>query len=905
MKLARQALVGWLCCHALSCVDLPYVEPGICGNGVLDPGEDCDSYAPAELHQRCLPPGSPGACHFDCSPSDATVDAEPDRPSCPEAMSCGLDGICRASSGLDFETWGSYPSVQANSLLSGDLDGNGYADLLLLGNPNHQWETVPRVLFFDDEGAKDTLYEPQTAMRSLSLSPLIPTPMGERAREQIVGVTHFGIAALESNSAQEVFSVPNPLHSMPDNWKYRMARVRGVSDSPLHERVLIYDAEGNLSAGYSPPLLAIMGRSVDEMSGDLVAGNFVDSDDSPCDELTVAFHGDSAVYGLSICDTAGRFVDSPVSPHSVASLPNGAGNIVNHTLALIDDDAHLDLLVITDTETTPVYVAFGRGDGTFVANPAYPNVTQGVLWPVAGPLETLTAEDARICSEPWWLGNDAPLAIGDLNADGHSDWVLPRGLAMRTERIAFDVTNGRVGLEVCAGNVPFGRTWSIAAIADLNSDGRADLVAGSSRSSGLDLLLATGLDRLNPFEIRTSGPVQHLITGDYNGDLTPDVAFVQELPVESGVASFTHSLAIAFGEYRGIPQEPISVARFATLSVEQLMSANYETDDGIEEIGLLTRNPDHFAQQLTLFIGNGGHHPISSLGLWAFTEQMAPEVGIPITATVGRFLDLNSPSILALASDDCPAQPCPNRLWFVHNNSGTLEQPIFSTELAPTIAGVDDPSAARAVYLIAGPLGRSKNGATQFDDALLLAPSSDPEELGVWRVGLPDPIANEFEPFESPETPLVTIFGVLTPSSAPTLVDLDGDGLRDLVLLLRDPAQGEQRLHVVWNGPSSFDNENVQELSLADAAVNGLAVGNFPLGQRLYAVTTEGVFRIEATEAREVTQSQVYGPRYNGHMPVRGGNALVVEDLTGDGLPDLAVSGTGGLRIYSGIPDIQ
>ncbi|HEY5956537.1 MAG TPA: hypothetical protein VIV60_08295, partial [Polyangiaceae bacterium] len=74
-----------------ACVDLPYVEPGVCGNGVTEPGEDCDSYAIAG--QRCRAAGEAKECRYDCAIPDAA--ATWSKPQCPDGWSCGIDGICR------------------------------------------------------------------------------------------------------------------------------------------------------------------------------------------------------------------------------------------------------------------------------------------------------------------------------------------------------------------------------------------------------------------------------------------------------------------------------------------------------------------------------------------------------------------------------------------------------------------------------------------------------------------------------------------------------------------------------------------------------------------------------------------------------------------------------------------
>ena len=40
----------------VSCADLPPIEPGQCGNGVVDPGEQCDTFATAGQGTVCGEP---------------------------------------------------------------------------------------------------------------------------------------------------------------------------------------------------------------------------------------------------------------------------------------------------------------------------------------------------------------------------------------------------------------------------------------------------------------------------------------------------------------------------------------------------------------------------------------------------------------------------------------------------------------------------------------------------------------------------------------------------------------------------------------------------------------------------------------------------------------------------------
>jgi hypothetical protein len=69
---------------ATSCTPLGDVPSGVCGNGVLEPGEDCDAVTPS-----CGRPDTTAACRVVCAADRA----------CPSGLACGVDGVCRTPSG--------------------------------------------------------------------------------------------------------------------------------------------------------------------------------------------------------------------------------------------------------------------------------------------------------------------------------------------------------------------------------------------------------------------------------------------------------------------------------------------------------------------------------------------------------------------------------------------------------------------------------------------------------------------------------------------------------------------------------------------------------------------------------------------------------------------------------------
>jgi hypothetical protein len=68
------------------CKDLPDIAPGVCGNHVLEAGEECDSADPS-----CAPAGTIDACHTHCVA---------DGGACPTGESCADTGFCRPTANV-------------------------------------------------------------------------------------------------------------------------------------------------------------------------------------------------------------------------------------------------------------------------------------------------------------------------------------------------------------------------------------------------------------------------------------------------------------------------------------------------------------------------------------------------------------------------------------------------------------------------------------------------------------------------------------------------------------------------------------------------------------------------------------------------------------------------------------
>jgi hypothetical protein len=183
-----------------------------------------------------------------------------------------------------------------------------------------------------------------------------------------------------------------------------------------------------------------------------------------------------------------------------------SGGIGPRSLTAVDlrGDGKIDVLVANSGDIDGNFyssgsldVLLGKGDGTFQSPVTYsvgPNPWSLAVADVNGDgkLDALVADAC-------WCGHDADLAVLLGNGDGTFQ-----------PAVTYD-----------SGNID---TFSIA-VADVNGDGNADLLAGSLGTNALSILLGNGNGTFQPavtFDTGASG-IYSVATADVNGDGKPDV----------------------------------------------------------------------------------------------------------------------------------------------------------------------------------------------------------------------------------------------------------------------------------------------------------------------------------------------------------------------------------------------
>ncbi len=327
-------------------------------------------------------------------------------------------------------------------------------------------------------------------------------------------------------------------------------------------------------------------------------------------DVAISNAGNPSTLKVLLNNAAGVLLAPSVIPLANGALP------ADVELADLDGDGDRDLVT---TSGTNLAVLLNNGSATFAGPQLYPaqsnllvvrlgdwnndNRPDAAVVKTAGAVAVMLNNGSGAFGAPNnVLGNTSTvsdLVVGDLNGDSRPD-------------LASDNHSGDVRVCLGLGGGAFGPQttfisggWSGLAIADVDGDGRADVVAARDQPNQLAVLLGDGHGNLGN-GIPESLAASEFVWGDFNGDGRVDVAGPR--PTSSQIAV---RLALPTG---GFGPETL----FADGSPNSLAAAGYVDADA--NLDLLTRGGDKIVRVL-FGDGAGGFAAPVSAGLFTLTNQ--------------------------------------------------------------------------------------------------------------------------------------------------------------------------------------------------------------------------------------------------------------------------------------------
>jgi hypothetical protein len=672
--------------------------------------------------------------------------------------------------------------------------------------------------------------------------------------------SNFRVGLLPGNSARQL--IPASFSSyVVANSAIRLVTARDDQVGGATPLVAITALDG-VEGLYAPDLTngglllrAELPRPLRDLVGAPISADLFPGRDSPCAEVIVAYRGASSFKVYDMCEVGSEssilteVIWRDVPREQTVRLPDGLRIDAAPLVADMNGDGHLDVLIGANQH--PYLVP---NDGQALA--ALATDLQIEFLGSDGPV-LLTSPDILM-----------PLAVGDFSNDGVADLVTPellftsRVLASRAQY--FPSYQNR------------GQAWTMAEIADLNGNGFKDVLAASAGSPGLSFFNGTGGRYEVQTTLPTQGPVSFLTTGDFDGDLVRDVAFL-----EGPSSSNTQSLAVAFGRRDSPPLQATHIAnlsgveqlgQFPEFGVDALFAASRTRASGVD-----------FAK-VTLFDGSPDRLPLAPYSLVTFSTNGLLQDSLALSVVVGSFSRPGSNDVLALGTQDLDDNWS---LWLLPNIGEAQEPPRqLQAEIPQGLRPVDF---AKAKTLGVVGVAADVDGDGIDESVWLASRGSEGCALLVYQIDAQQISATLRQRLDLAE-----------PCPAPQLAawDVDRDGANvdafnsgvDLLALTGDASAQPRRLSIFWNdragGFSSQDRSFVSDASGADVRAFS-AFREFP---QVAFVTENKLYTARTLEnARELNVVEAIAAEF------RDLRSVVVTDPSGDGIEDLAVADAEGL----------
>lgn len=908
---------------ACGCPSLDDIPLGECGNGVVEPdaGEECDAAPEAETSRReggryCAGPNEVAACHWLWD--DVTC--------CPDHFGAGLDGVCRAPSG-EFETTPFFridePALGFSNV---DVDADGYRDLAI------------RYLSREIE------------VRFLGPS-ADPTPVRDAKPSEPGARATFGSLTAPVDPALDVCERPTAF-----------ASTAAFIPSDVGVRVLIGGPGGLLPKAFpafDTPAAAIP----------LALPSGICEEDALPEPTTP---------GVLSCAGALAESDGILALLSIDLVddftPGGTGEPVLRAafpdLEVADVGRLHTRIALPDWPGCDGFaVSFGAGAGEW----ADQVVVLGLCTGAAGDGPADVQELARI-----GVGEGQPFVL-DVNGDGADDVVVATGVQLRVylgdgagafgeddepsyELVSYGEVLGVARLDddtlvqvgsggILVGSCLFGSSCSpqlvaaygneltlvSATLADVNGDGRPDVVGGTSDK-------ATGAPALAVFLSGESGvysldqrPTRSLprffVPGDFDGDGLDDVGMIVPASAEPGIAKAPpctefDDVQILFGNH-GAPTDAVTVAQIAGVQAVAsglIQRANVNLD-GFFDMGVTRTCVDPETQatkhEATILFGNGARGLDSPYLLLDGAKQERH------LFASGRILGGDQhPDLVAIGSRAGEAQTL--GLWAVPS-TGAAELPASGVpqdqveeraKRTPFDTGLDgrgtesvavgdldcgpgaDATRCASDEIVVFQSTEKATDASSIDEPRITVFAATDDRLGFVSTSGPCPeIAGSGAFIDSKPD----LFDDVPPTFEQTAIaDVDGDGYPDVVAWWfgYDPetlATEAGDAYVFWNGPAGFAGTCPTRIAVPPGQfIRSIVPFVTADDTRAVAITViEGIHILTLEEGRDLSACGDPASDRCRLMPELAPLDFAdFVDFDHDGLEDLIASHAGGIEVY-------
>lgn len=879
-SLSPFARASWLVAAIVgtSCATLPTIAANQCGNGVVEPGEDCDGFA--AKGSKCRPKDDAFACRFDCN----------DAP-CPTGYLCGkTDGICQAPSG-SFSPNAAKIDVPAARVNLGDFNGDGTHDVLTRTRPDEAARESLRILYLAPGAETTSRIFP---IHTLAISPQIAnatTP--DKFDDLFFGSAGEGLDVLLGAQDGTLSPLAFARFPLAANSIVSMTLVHGLpfAATPFREAPLVlFEALGQnvitVASNSTDPLDSVIGilpQPVSNLLGPPRSANIVESTD--CDEMLLVFKGDSSLSMYSPCLPTGELrtkKTAELAPRKLLSFP---GKTIDQPPVTTDlnGDGHQDVLLRAGNQT---FVGFGRGDGTFSSTSDLLSPTELAVATCIGISPTDgTPSPPQDC---------AALDVEPAKSPALGQHVVTTNALIRIDKLVSTSTTLNIIGTVLAQQS--GGGWTVAKIADLNRDGIVDVAAASSTALDIDFFNGTpGADGFfNPSKVRTDAPVSQLGVGDYDGDLVNDLAII-----EVGVdGPDVDGIDVAYGNFAGPPEAPFRMGEFP--HIRQIASGRFAGLDSVDELGLIYAPAD--GDQVTVLDGQGDRQLLSPFGLGGIVSDSGNIQGSPIALALGQFDSDPLPDSVTFAFDatkDPKVGIDHPRFWLAPIRD---QARLVSAQPSDVVPGIQivigAESAGDPTFALSGLVRAGDLDGDGIDEAIAIAPSRGKASGTLIIAKVSGDAAKPFfkvsNSFELPPS------WVPTGDSDLVAQDIDGDGHKDLVVLCQG-RRGRAAFFVLWNdGKGGFDLGQRTTIAPTDPEEHVLGmtpiVGGQGLVAPLVAITEKATYLVKPASASALRDLSLFA------IPgVSGGLSIAAGDVSADGVPDLIIATGSSVVIHRGI----